>query len=136
MAKEPVCFSHSSVSTVCYIQCQKMSYFTIIFLGSLCLPIYPVFTPLPTVFFTVYTYLEKGFQVREVTSDRVRGNQEAENDEKKIRENNSTVYLARRAFLILKSPSDSKEGKKKPLKMPFKANSTLLIRLQRSISAF
>lgn len=50
--------------------------------------------------------------MREVTSDRVRGNQEAENDEKKIRENNSTVYLARRAFLILKSPSDSKEGGK------------------------
>lgn len=93
-----------------------MSYFTIIFLGSLCLLIYPVFTPLPTVFFTVYTYLEKGFQVREVTSDRVRGNQEAENDEKKIRENNSAVYLARRAFLILKSPSDSKEGEKKTSK--------------------
>ena len=40
----------------------------------------------------------------------------------------STVYLVRRATQILKSPSDSKG---KTLKMPFKANSALLILLPR-----
>lgn len=130
MAKETVCFSHSSVSTHYYIQYQKMSYFTIVILRSLCLSIYSAFTTLLHSLFLSNTQKKNGdckWGKRLPMQLEAGGRKEwwEGSEEKQPRK-----LFSQELFLILESLSDSKE---KPVKMSLKANFTLLRSLMNFI---